>query len=151
MLLLASQKKAREITIASKGRIILVDDEPDIVANYETALTRDGFTVVGFSNPEKALLGFKPGDNDLLILDIRMPKMNGFELCREIRKRDEKVKIYLMTAFEISMTEFEKVLPSIKIDGLITKPITMTKLCSIVQGALSKSNSRHKYDLQNFR
>jgi DNA-binding response OmpR family regulator len=148
--MLASPKKAREDSIVSKSRILLVDDEPDIVANFETALTRDGFAVEGFTNPEKALLGFKPADYDLVILDIRMPKMNGFELYREIRKRDEKVKIYLMTAFEISMTEFEKVLPSIKIDGLITKPLTMTNLRSIFQGALIKSNSVIKHDLQNF-
>lgn len=142
--MLASQKEAGETTIVSKGRILLVDDARDIVTFYNTALTRDGFTVEGFSNPEKALLRFKPADYDLVILDIRMPKMTGFELCREIRKRDQKVKIYFMTAFEISKTEFEKVLPSIKVDGFITKPIAMTNLCSIVQRALGKSNSGDK-------
>ena len=145
--MLASQKKPRETSSISKSKILLVDDETDIVANYKTALTLDGFAVEGFTNPEKALLGFKPADYDLVILDIRMPKMNGFELYREIRKRDEKVKIYFMTAFEIYKTEFEKVLPSIKIEGFITKPITMTSLCSIVQGALGKRNSRDKLDL----
>jgi two-component system catabolic regulation response regulator CreB/two-component system response regulator ChvI len=142
--MLASQKKAKKTTIVSKGRILIVDDERDIVAVYGTALTRDGFTVEAYSNPEKALLDFKHDQYDLVILDIRMPKMNGFELCREIRKRDEKVKIYFMTAFEIYKTEFEKVLPSIKIDGFITKPLTMTNLCSIAQTAVGKSNSRDK-------
>jgi DNA-binding response OmpR family regulator len=71
-----------------------------------------------------------------------MPKINGFELCREIRKRDGKVKIYFMTAFEIHKTEFEKVLPSIKVDGFITKSVSIDDLCPFVQSVMTNGKSR---------
>lgn len=130
-------------SIIKRTRILLVDDEVDIVAVYEKGLSLDGFKVEGFSDPERALLDFEPDAYDLIILDIRMPKMNGFELCREIRKKDEKVKIYFMTAFEIYFTEFEKVLPSIKVDGFIKKPIDLGELSSLVQSIM---NNGHRGD-----
>ena len=131
-------KNAKEIsTIFKGGRILLVDDETDIVSLYKKNLSHDGFEVEAYNDPEIALSNFKPDAYDLIILDIRMPKMTGFELCREIRKIDEKVKICFMTAFEINLTEFQKVLPSIKVDELITKPIHMVDLCSTVQRLLA--------------
>jgi DNA-binding response OmpR family regulator len=130
-------------SITKRKRILLVDDEVDIVTVYKKGLSLNGFRVEGFSDPEVALLDFKPDAYDLVILDIRMPKMTGFELCREIRKKDDKVKIYFMTAFEIHLTEFEKVLPSIKVDGFIKKPLPIAGLCSFVQSVM---NNGHEGD-----
>jgi two-component system, OmpR family, response regulator ChvI len=143
----SSTKKLKEENsslFAKEGRILLVDDEMDIVKLYKHGLRRDGFEVEAFNDPEMALSHFKPDAYDLAILDIRMPKMNGFELYREMRKRDEKIRICFMTAFEMHLKEFEKVLPSIKVDGLLTKPIHIVDLCSTVQRLLNNSNSRDK-------
>jgi len=141
---ISSIKKLKEnsSTIAKESRILLVDDEMDIVKLYKHGLRRGGFEVEAFNDPEMALSHFEPDAYDLAILDIRMPRMNGFELYREIRKRDEEIRICFMTAFEMHLTEFEKVLPSIKVDGLITKPIHMVDLCSTIQRLLN--NNRNK-------
>jgi two-component system catabolic regulation response regulator CreB/two-component system response regulator ChvI len=138
----SKKKKEDRFIIAKESRILLVDDEMNIVKLYKHGLRRGGFEVEAFNDPEMALSHFEPDAYDLAILDIRMPKMSGFELCREIRKRDEKIRICFMTAFEMHLTEFEKVLPSIKVDGLVTKPIHMVDLCSTIQRLLN--NSRDK-------
>jgi DNA-binding response OmpR family regulator len=141
----SSPRSANYDTLGVKGnRILIVDDEPDIVTVYKKILTADGFSVKGFSDSEKALLEFKPGVYDLVILDVRMPKMNGFELCKEIRTIDEKVKIFFMTAFEIHLSEFERVLPSIRIDGFIKKPLRLADLRSIVHNAVNNGHGASK-------
>jgi DNA-binding response OmpR family regulator len=140
--LVSSVNAEKSSAIARHHRILIVDDEVDIVTVYQSGLNRDGFEVKGYSDPEEALLNFEPGAYDLAILDIRMPKMNGFELCREIKKRDEKIKIFFMTAFEIQLSEFEKVLPSTKVDGFIKKPIRIADLRSTVQKLVANSNDR---------
>jgi YesN/AraC family two-component response regulator len=68
----------------------------------------------------------------LIISDIRMPVMNGFEFVRKARKINPKVKILLMTAFEINDKEFARVLPKPKIDGLIQKPASSKQILDMV-------------------
>jgi two-component system, OmpR family, response regulator ChvI len=111
-------------------RILVVDDERDIITVVKRGLEREGFYVDGFVDPAEALSRFKPDLYDLALLDIRMPRMNGFELYREVRKRDGKVKVCFMTAFEILPNEFKKVFPSIAMDNacLIRKPIRFDEL-----------------------
>jgi DNA-binding response OmpR family regulator len=72
-----------------------VDDEPDITLTFSLALEDDGFVVDAFNDPPLALLSFKHGLYPLALIDIKMPKMNGFELYREIRKLDDKIKCLL--------------------------------------------------------
>jgi DNA-binding response OmpR family regulator len=59
-----------------------------------------------------ALQEFKPGFYDLMLIDIRMPKLNGFEFYQEVRKNDIKVKVCFITAFAISYEEISKTLPT---------------------------------------
>jgi DNA-binding response OmpR family regulator len=80
------------------NRILLVDDELDIITVFTQALEDNGFEVDAFNDPIQALSGFKGGSYDLALIDYKMPNMNGFELYREIRKIDDKVKIYILTA-----------------------------------------------------
>jgi two-component system response regulator ChvI len=79
-------------------RILIVDDEPDVSLTLKIALEEKGFKVDSFNDPTLALWNYKVGIYNLLILDIKMPKMNGFELFREIRKVDSKVKVCFLTA-----------------------------------------------------
>jgi two-component system, OmpR family, response regulator ChvI len=74
-------------------RLLLVDDEQDITSILSSILQESGFEVASFNNPLLALQHFKPRYYDLVILDIKMPDMNGFELYRQIRKKDKRVKV----------------------------------------------------------
>jgi DNA-binding response OmpR family regulator len=85
-------------TQAKKGRILVVDDEVDITLSIKTVLEGDEFQVDSFNDPVSAFNSFKAGFYDLLILDIKMPKMNGFQLYRQIRNIDNKVKVCFLTA-----------------------------------------------------
>jgi two-component system, OmpR family, response regulator ChvI len=69
---------------STKKRILLVDDEQDITYSFGIALEDKGFVVDTFNDPQEALSNFKAGLYDLLLLDIKMPKMNGFELYQEM-------------------------------------------------------------------
>ena len=66
---------------------MLVDDEQDITLTFTNGLKQNGFEVDAFNDPEHALTNFKPGYYDLLLLDVRMPKIDGFELYRKLRKK----------------------------------------------------------------
>jgi DNA-binding response OmpR family regulator len=110
----------------AKKRIMIVDDEKDISMIFKLGLERHGFDVEIFNNPFDALSHFRPGYYDLLLLDVRMPQMSGFELYREIMKMDQSARIRLISAFEI----YEH-LP----DGaghIIKKPISVKELAGII-------------------
>jgi two-component system, OmpR family, response regulator ChvI len=72
---------------------LLVDDEPDIIGILKVGLEDNGFKVDAFTDPELALSNFKSGVYDLLLLDVRMPKLNGFELYEQIKKIDNNNNI----------------------------------------------------------
>src|SRR5207245_9549673 len=109
-------------------RILVVDDEPDITTSIKNGLERKGFDVDAYNDPLKALESFEPGTYDLLLIDIRMPKLNGFELYREIKKKNDKAKICFFTAFEVYYEEFKKVFPTLDVKCFIRKPIAIKDL-----------------------
>jgi DNA-binding response OmpR family regulator len=121
-----------------KGRILIVDDEPDIASVMKRGLENAGFAVDAYIDPEQALAGFRNDYYDMLILDIRMPKINGFQLYREIRKRERNAKVCFMTAFEVYRKEFEKVFPDFDIKCFLTKPLSIRDLQKIVEAELEK-------------
>jgi YesN/AraC family two-component response regulator len=125
-------------------KVMVVDDEKDILRIIKRDLEADNnsFRVDTFYSSELALQAFDnhPKDYyDLILTDIRMPKMNGFELYRRIKEKNPSMKIAFITAFEINREEFNKVLPSIDVKDFIIKPISMShlivKLKSIVKGS----------------
>jgi CheY-like chemotaxis protein len=116
-------------------RIMVVDDEKDILRiikrDLESNDSKITFKVDAFSDSESALNAFNSHPNDyydLILTDIRMPKMNGFELYRRIKQRNPTMKIAFITAFEITKEEFSKVLPSTDVEHFIKKPVTMSNL-----------------------
>ena len=115
------------------ARVLIVDDEEDIASSLKMGLTNNGFQVDAYSDPQKALDNFKPNTYDLTLLDIRMPKMNGFELCREIKKKDGNAKICFITAFEIYYDEFKKIFPDTQVKCFIKKPISLKELVSHIK------------------
>jgi two-component system response regulator ChvI len=84
-----------------KNKILIVDDEPDVNLTLKMTLEENGFEVDTFTDPLLALDNFRTGLYDLIILDIKMPKMNGFELYREIKKIDRKLTVCFLTAGEM--------------------------------------------------
>lgn len=89
-------------------RILAVDDEPDLNKLCSLALEYHGFKVDTFNDPQEALSSYKSDYYDLVILDIKMPKMDGFELYDEIKKKDPQAKICFLTASELYYEEFRK-------------------------------------------
>jgi DNA-binding response OmpR family regulator len=90
------------------NRILVVDDEPDLTQVSTLALEYHGFKVDSFNDPQEALSKYKPGLYDLVILDIKMPKMDGFELYQEIKKKDNNANVCFLTASEQYYEEFRK-------------------------------------------
>lgn len=104
-------------------RILLVDDDPDITLIYTTCLTNHGFVVDVFNDPLEALSNFRQGVYDLLLLDIKMPKMNGFELFGKIEKMDKDVKVCFITSFVSYYESLREIFPTPKVNCFIKKPI----------------------------
>ena len=90
------------------NRILVVDDEPDLTQVSKLALEYHGFKVDSFTDPQEALSKYNPGLYDLVILDIKMPKMDGFELYHEIKKKDNNANVCFLTASELYYEEFRK-------------------------------------------
>ena len=89
-------------------KILAVDDEADLTLLCSLALEYHGFKVDTFNDPQEALSNYKPDYYDLVILDIKMPKMDGFQLHDEIKKKDHKAKVCFLTASELYYEEFRK-------------------------------------------
>jgi DNA-binding response OmpR family regulator len=131
--LLKSRKSAKTKT---KNRILIVDDEPDITESFGLALEDSGFEVDKYNDPSVALASFKPNVFGLLILDIKMPKMDGFELYDKIKKIDKKVKVFFISAFDIDRTAIGKQYPGLKIENFLPKPIQIPELIKRVEKQL---------------
>jgi len=118
--------------------IQVVDDEFDILNVIKLYLQRVGLNVFGFTDPNLALEHFRINCKDyiLVVSDIRMPGMNGFEFVRKVREISPAIKVLLMSAFEVNSTELSIGLGGAKIEGFIQKPISLRKLSSIVQKQL---------------
>jgi CheY-like chemotaxis protein len=108
-----------------------VDDEPDNTSIFSMSLEDGGFEVDAFTDPLLALSMFRSGHKkyDFLVLDIKMPDMNGFELYEEMRKIDNQVKACFLTAFGEGYTEeFGRRFPTPTNASFIRKPIRVEDL-----------------------
>lgn len=112
-------------------RVLIVDDEADVTVTFKLALENnndDGakiFEVYTYNDPLLALSEFEPNFYDLMLLDINMPTMNGFEFCEKILKLDMNVKACFMSAAEINHEALREIYPSISIGCFIKKPVTI--------------------------
>ena len=122
-----------------KKRILLVDDERDITIAFRMGLESNGFIVDTFNDPQEALSNFKAGLYNLLLIDIKMPKMNGFELYQEIEKIDNRVKVCFITAFEVYFKSLRELFPTTNVDCFIKKPITTDELVERIKTELGAS------------
>jgi DNA-binding NtrC family response regulator len=110
--------------------LLVVDDDYNIASLIRIGLEKIGFLVSSFTDPLLALEEFtkNPSDYEVVISDVRMHSMNGYEFVKQVKKISPKANVILMTAFEIEDKEFHHILPSIKIDGFLQKPFSISKL-----------------------
>lgn len=133
--------------MALENRSVLVlDDEFDIISLIKQSLSRIGLHVYAFTDPLLALEHFRINCKNyvLVVSDIRMPGMNGFEFVRKIREMNPAIKVLLMSAFEVNSTELAAGLGSTKIDGFIQKPISLHQLNSVIQEHIQEPKSYRK-------
>ena len=103
-------------------RILIVDDEPDIMLTLKIVLENSGFKIQAFAHPILALRNSTAGSYDLALLDIRMPKITGLGLYKELRKIDKKIKVCFLSAIS-NYQEFAKRFPTIKESQVLVKPV----------------------------
>jgi DNA-binding response OmpR family regulator len=115
----------------------VVDDNSDIVFTLRIGLESDPIMqVYSYDNPVTALLEFKPNFYDLLLIDVNMPMMDGFQLCEKLLQKDLNVRVCFMTAGEINMDAAREVHPLKSIGCFIKKPITTEQLLGHIRAEL---------------
>ena len=118
-------------------RILVIDDDPDIVFTLRVGLESDPtMQVFGFDNPVTALVEFKPNFYELLLIDVNMPLLDGFQLAQNLVRRDLNVRVCFMTSGEINMDAAREVHPLKSIGCFIKKPITAEELITRIRAEL---------------
>ena len=118
-----------------KGRILLVDDDVDITHSFSLALQKDGFIVDTYNDPLIALGVFKADLYDLVLLDIKLPKMDGFELYNKIREIDRRVKVCFISGYQMNYLALRE--QGLQIDCFISKPIKIEDLLKKINAELA--------------
>ena len=116
----------------SRKRILVVDDEPDTCLAYQIVLHDAGHECSSYSDPIKALQEFKPYFYDLILLDIKMPILNGFELCKVIREIDNAAQIIFITALHEYDKSRKQHYPELGSIVSLQKPIENEELLKVV-------------------
>jgi CheY-like chemotaxis protein len=126
------------------ARLLVVDDDPDMIYILKLALENSGFLVDAFTNPKEALQSFKHSSKDfsLVLSDFRMSGLSGFELAKGVKAINPDVKVIIITAFEIM--DKESVLSVI--DGLIQKPVSIKELANEVSKIIGRTKKRRSQE-----
>ena len=123
-----------------RRKIFLVDDEPDHCLLYQMILQGAGYECTSHTDPLKAMEEFRAGYYDLIVLDIKMPTLNGFELGKNIREQDNAVRIIFITASEIFYDGFRNQHdPELSDIYYIQKPVENEELLERVSEMIGKS------------
>ena len=123
---------------------MIVDDDPDITFTFKAGIEYSGnnnnsssrIEVYTYNDPLVALSEFKPHYYDLLLIDINLPNLNGFEFCQRILELDMNVKACFMTAGQINREAFREIYPSISLGCFIRKPVTIDYLVNRIKAEL---------------
>jgi DNA-binding response OmpR family regulator len=137
------QQQEVKLSLFTK-RILIVDDDPDITYTFKTAFeeanriggNKTSFHVDSYNDPLMALSEFKSDFYDLLLIDINLPKMNGFDFCAKIFEVDLNPKVCFMSSGLINQEALQEQYPSSNIGCFIRKPITMENLVRKVRAEL---------------
>ena|SRR5437899_2710973 len=139
-----SKQENTDITSRSESRscrLMAVDDEPDITFTLKKVLEQSGFPLDVFNNPQTALINFIPEYYDLILLEVMMPQMNGFELYQEIKKKDKNVKTCFVTAYELYYESLKQKYPKLDVGCYIRKPVDMNYLVNKIEKELASGRN----------
>lgn len=122
------------------GRMLVVDDDPDLLTFVETAFRQEPWSVRGVQTGERALSALAEEPADLILLDVRLPGMDGFELFRVLQDRDVDVPVIFIT----SHTSMESAVEAMKEGALdyLTKPLRVKPLVELVRKATREGSAR---------
>jgi CheY-like chemotaxis protein len=118
-------------------RILVVDDEPDVTLTFKVGLEgyydngnndKRRFEVSTYNNPLEALSEFKSNFYDLMLIDVYMPGMNGFQFCEKVLEFDANVRVCFISAAELNMQALREVYPKVSFGCFIKKPVTIDYL-----------------------
>src|SRR5919108_642431 len=142
---ISSRKQEEELLLSPFAKhILIVDDDTDITFTFKKGLeaensnknNRTFFKVYSYNNPLEALSQFKPRFYDLLLVDINMPKMNGFEFSTKILELDVNVRVCFMSSGLINQEALREQYPSLSFGCFIKKPATIEYLIKRVKAEL---------------
>jgi two-component system, OmpR family, response regulator ChvI len=111
-----------------RKRILIVDDDRDILFTFKSCLEGVGWEVTCYDESLTALYKFKPGYYDRLLIDIRMPNLNGFELVDRLRIMEKDLKVCFVTAFEGYYWTLREIYPTLDAKCFVNKPISCADL-----------------------
>jgi DNA-binding response OmpR family regulator len=114
-------------------RRLIVNDEPDITLAFKKGLECNEYEVDTFNDPLVALSSFKTSLYHLLLIDVKMPKMNGFELYQQMQKIDNKVRVCFIAAFEVYYEALREIFPNLEVCCFIRKPLEMSDLVNRIK------------------
>ena len=127
-----------------RKRILLIDDDPDINNLFKIYLEHDGFQADAFTNPIDALYYFKKNEYNLILLDLKMPQIDGITMFQTLMKKDENVTICLITADLSYLEQSKEKIPSIE-KYAIHKPILLRNLKNKINELLSDKSKNVVY------
>ena len=124
--------------VQQQKRILIIDDNPDVTLSLRVALEQNGFKTDSYTNPALAYENFRDGQYDLVLLDIKMPEVDGFQLYQKIRKNDSRIKICFLTASEFYYEQFRKEqgFDNFKQEIFLRKPIETEDLVQAINKLL---------------
>src|SRR3712207_5011215 len=142
----ATEKPELTDTEQKTFSVLLIDDDADILAIFKHSLAQARMHTYAFTNPMLAVEHFRRNANsyDIVVTDIRMPHMNGFQVAKAVKQIRPDIKIAFAASFGINKSEFDKIYPSTEVDAFITKPIRSspsmsTEVSSLLQHTLQGS------------
>ena len=125
-------------------RILIIDDDLDITLTFKEGIENSNgnedinkrIEVYTYNNPLTALSEFKPNFYDLLLTDINLPNMNGFQLCEKILLIDINVRVCFMSSGEINLEALREIYPTLSLGCFLKKPVTMDYLIERIKAEL---------------
>ena len=127
--------------IDNRKRILIIDDDPDINNLFKIFLEHDGFQVDSYTNPLDALYYFKKSKYDLVLLDLKMPQIDGIAMFQALKNKDENVTICLITADISYLEQLKEKIPNIE-KYIIYKPILLRSLKDKINELVSEKSGK---------